>query len=284
MGLRFYYKHMGIKASQIKQVTTETPSSTIRFTWLNNDYYKRACQLSCLAIIVLVFFVISLNSCTNTASKLQGKWKVTDIMYDDDNIESYYTDEDVVVEFIGDSLQIFTDLHSLDKDTIRIKILGNIWMRYNYYIDSYDTIATIESLSKEKIVLNVIDKLYDYGVITRTYEKIIPQSDFSKEKEISQKKYEKNIVGEWTFTDRYSYGEWTKYGGPVGWHFIFEKDGSGYQLRDNRVVAFKWLMPANGNRIIITGSKYDEVFMISRMTKNTLLIVCDNEKYKLVRQ
>ena len=274
---------MSIKASQIQHETNEFSSVSIEFTRFNKDYSnKRVYGLSCLVIMVL--FVVCFYSCTNTASKLQGKWKFSDSMCDGDIID-YYTEEGIEVEFIGDSLQIFTDTYNEYKDTIRIKIIGDSWLMFNQYKNSYDTIATIKSLSKDKIVLYIIDKFNEYRVITRTYEKIASQKDFSKEKEISQNKYGKNLIGEWAFTERYSYGVWKDYGDPIGWHFIFEKDGSGYQLRDKRVVTFKWLMPANGNRIIITGSKYDdEIFTINRMTKNTLQITCDDEKYKLVRQ
>ena len=274
---------MGIKASPIQQITNDISFSTLEFTRFNKDYSdKRTYGLSCLVIMAL--FVICFNSCTNTASKLQGKWKLSDIVCDGDIIDNY-TEEDIEVEFVGDSLQIFTDTYNMDKDTIRIKISGDLWMIFNQYKNRYDTIATIKSLSKEKIVLNIIDKFNEYRVITRTYEKITPPKDFSKEKKISQNKYWDNLIGEWEFTERYTYGEWTKYGEPVGWLFIFDKDGSGYQIRDNRVVTFKWIMPSSENRVILTDSNYSDIcFLIIKMTKHTLHLKWEDEQYKLIRR
>lgn len=240
-------------------------------------------------VIVSASFVICLISCSSNISKLEGKWEITEIMYDGENIENH-NDKHIEVDFVGDSLQIFTFPYSQKTDTVRIRIKGNVLMSFNKEKKEYENVAIIESLSNEKIALKISNEYSDGHEITNMYERIAQPKDYSKEKEVPQKSYSKRIVGEWEFTERksnryYSDGEWKDYGEPVGWLMVFAKDGTGYQFRDNKVVTFNWLMPANGNMVIITGTKYDDTgFIISNMTKNTMLWLSEDEDYKLIRR
>lgn len=265
---------------QNQQVAQKTPIFQNGFICSKKkDYYLSTCML--LLVIIFIFAsALFLNSCTSTASKIQGKWEITEI-YDGKIME-----DKIEVEFVGDSLQIITYPYYKETDTIRIRIIDDKWLWLRPWKNVYDTIATIELLSKTKIVLNIIDEFDDGHVLKHEFNRITPKQDFSNEKEISPKKYEKKIVGEWVFVERKNWrGEWKDYGEPVGWHMIFSKDGNGYQIRDDEVATFQWLMMANGGKVILTGSKYPDSFVVIKsMTNNTMHFILDDEEFKLIRQ
>lgn len=230
-------------------------------------------------LFLLMACIPILDRCTNTVPKIQGHWDLA-IIYDG-KTEGHFD-----VEFIGDSVQIITDPYYKTIEKLQIKIIGDKWLRFMPWKNAYDTIATIELLSNTKIVLNIIDEYDKEHVVKHEFNKIAPKQDFSKEKEISPKKYEKKIIGEWEFTERQDrYGEWKNYGEPVGWHMVFAKDGNGYQVRDDKLCAFQWVIVTNGNKVFLTDSKYpDSFFVIKRMTNNTMQILAEDEEYKLIRQ
>ena len=264
---------------QNQQVAQKTRIPEIDFIYnTKNDYNSSKYML--FILLIMSISALYLNSCTSTASKIQGKWEITEI-YDGKIME-----DKIEVEFVGDSLQIITYPYYKETDTIRIRIIGNKWLWFRPWENVYDTIATIELLSKNKIVLNIIDEFDEGHVLKHEFNRITSKQDFSKEKEISPKKYEKKIIGEWEFTERQDrYGEWKNYGEPVGWHMVFAKDGNGYQIRDDEVVTFQWLIMANGNKVILTGSKYPDSFVVIKsMTNNTMHFVLEDEEYKLIRQ
>ena len=265
----------GIQHQRITQKTWFLKMSSNSYR--ANTLSSKASILPFLLIIISALSMFCLHSCTNTASQIQGNWRLTG------KYNGEYIDDYMEVEFIGDSLQINTDPYYNEKDTIRIKLKDNKWMWYDSKNNEYYTIATIESLSRTKIVLRIITDSEE--VLIHEFNRIAPKQDFSNEKEIPQQKYKKKIIGEWEFIAKKNrYGEWKDYGDPIGWNMIFEKNGDGYQIRNKKTITFNWLMPADKNIVILSGSIYeDDSFVINSMTNNTMRFMFDGEVYKLIR-
>lgn len=234
--------------------------------------------------IVALTIMPTLLSCSNTSKKLQGEWSFIEATYDGESMGKI---DDIKIIFVGDSLMIQSSKYA--KDTMRVKIDKDRIYIINIDKDEleYEDTILINTLTDKKLIFSFSG---DEHMIQNILERPNTEEKHDNEKEIPSNKYKKKIIGEWKFVQRksnryYSDGKWKDYGEPVGWHIIFSKDGTGYQIRDNsRVVTFNWIMPADEKTIILTNTKYDdEAILIKSMTKHTMHLKSEDEEMKLVR-